>query len=437
MDLWNKAGVKALLYPGGALLAVVAVLLGSGWVPLSSPVVHFYFYSVFAVGALLAWRFRSGRVLLALMNLALACRAIEFFAASRPASTGPGRIALEAIAFLLPLNVVGLASMRERGISISAFATPFLVLFCEAVFVAAICRPGEVTGPSFLHPGLLDHHWFQWTRVPQLAWIVFFAAAGFLALRVLHYRKPVEGGLLWALVAAFFGLQAGGAGPMAVAYFGTAGLVLAGSIVENSYFLAFHDELTSLPARRAYNEALLRLEVPYAVAVVDIDHFKSFNDTYGHDTGDQVLCMVASRLARVTGGGQAYRVGGEEFAVLFPGKTMEEVVSHLELLRLAIEQSTFLMRSGSERRKRPIESDRRRPSRKKNAAAVAPVPEAAQTKELSVTVSIGVAEATGKKKDVQEVVRAADKALYKAKHNGRNQVVSATAGRVKGRRSIA
>ena len=133
----------------------------------------------------------------------------------------------------------------------------------------------------------------------------------------------------------------------------------------------------------------------------------------------------------------AFRVGGEEFAVLFPGRTMEEALSHLELLRLAIEQSSFLMRSGGERRKRPIESDRRRPSRKKGAPATAPVPEAAQTKELSVTVSIGVAEAMGKKKDVQEVVRAADKALYKAKHNGRNQVVSAVAARSRNRRSIA
>ena len=99
----------------------------------------------------------------------------------------------------------------------------------------------------------------------------------------------------------------------------TAGLILISSIIENSLFLAYHDELTSLPARRAFNDALLRLEAPYTVAVVDIDHFKKFNDTYGHETGDQVLRLVAAKLAGVTGGGRAYRVGGEEFSILFPG----------------------------------------------------------------------------------------------------------------------
>jgi len=97
-------------------------------------------------------------------------------------------------------------------------------------------------------------------------------------------------------------------------------VLAAGSIVETSYLLAYHDELTTLPSRRAFHDALLRLEAPYSIAMVDIDHFKRCNDTYGHDTGDQVLRMVASRLARVSGGGQAYRCGGEEFAILFSGK---------------------------------------------------------------------------------------------------------------------
>ena len=130
----------------------------------------------------------------------------------------------------------------------------------------------------------------------------------------------------------------------------TAGLILISSIIENSYFLAYHDELTTLPARRAFNDALLRLEAPYAVAVVDIDHFKKFNDTYGHDTGDQVLRLVAGKLAGVTGGGRAYRVGGEEFSILFPGKSAKDVMPHLDLLRTVIEVATFRVRGGEERR---------------------------------------------------------------------------------------
>ena len=83
--------------------------------------------------------------------------------------------------------------------------------------------------------------------------------------------------------------------------------------------MAYDDELTGLPARRALNEALTRLRGVYTVAMVDIDHFKRFNDEHGHDVGDQLLRMVGARVGEVRGGGRAFRYGGEEFAVLFPG----------------------------------------------------------------------------------------------------------------------
>ncbi len=122
--------------------------------------------------------------------------------------------------------------------------------------------------------------------------------------------------MFWSLVATWLGFQAGGAGKTGSAYFGVAALVLASSIIENSYSLAYQDELTGLASRRAFNDALLRLKHPYAIAAVDIDHFKRINDNFGHDTGDQVLRLVASKLARVSGGGEAFRVGGEEFTIL-------------------------------------------------------------------------------------------------------------------------
>jgi GGDEF domain-containing protein len=199
--------------------------------------------------------------------------------------------------------------------------------------------------------------------------------------------------------------------------------------VENSYLLAYHDELTTLPSRRAFNDAFLRLQDPYAIAVVDIDHFKKFNDTYGHDTGDQVLRLVAANLARVTGGGTAYRCGGEEFNILFPGRTTSEVADHLEQLRASIESSKFRMRKG-DRRQAPRGPDRRnepaRTRRRKGQALRELVQDAAPTM-LSVTVSIGVA-ASGKERSTPDLVlQAADKALYRAKANGRNRIETATA----------
>ncbi len=151
------------------------------------------------------------------------------------------------------------------------------------------------------------------------------------------------------MAAVFLWLQFAPVGKASDAYVATAALILAASLIETSYVLAYHDELTGIRGRRAFNESLLSLDQQYAIAIVDIDHFKKFNDTYGHDVGDQVLCMVAKRLSQVGGDGQAFRCGGEEFAIVFPNTSAKEAFDHLDALRQIIEKSTFHVR-GSERR---------------------------------------------------------------------------------------
>jgi GGDEF domain-containing protein len=244
------------------------------------------------------------------------------------------------------------------------------------------------------------------------------------------FRKPAESGLLWALAAVFLALRFGGAGRIGSAYFAMAAIVLASAVVETSYLLAYHDELTTLPSRRAFNEALLRLAAPYSIAMVDIDHFKRCNDTYGHDTGDQVLCMVASKLARVAGGGQAYRCGGEEFAILFSGKTTQDVLEPLEDLRVVIEGSRLRLRGG-DRRQQPRGPDRRSRTtgRRRAGDAIRQLSRTESSSEISVTVSIGVATAKVERATAHEVIQAADKALYRAKAEGRNRVETAVSSR--------
>jgi diguanylate cyclase (GGDEF)-like protein len=435
VDLGNKAALRALVVPGGILLLAAVVLLQGRLLPLPASAVALYYYAVFGAGILLAWRFHSSRVFLAIIILLLAHRAVVFFSAGRVVSAGPGRIALEAVALLLPLNFVVLALLRERGLTPAALFPRLGLLFLESVFVAILCRPGQITSSAF-HFNLLPQSLFHWTRIPQLAWLCFGAAVAFLLVRTLLYRKPAESGLLWSLSAAFLCLQAGGVGRMGSAYVATGGLILAASIIENTYVLAYHDELTLLPARRAFNEALLRLEEPYSIAMVDIDHFKQFNDTYGHEIGDQVLRMVAARLARVSGGGQAFRVGGEEFAILFPGETAQEALPHLELLRFEIEASIFRVRAGMERRTSSYGADRRRNVRRR-PIRVRPRRVPRGSGELYVTVSIGVAEPGTRVREVDQVIRAADKALYRAKQTGRNRVESASSERARLKRSIA
>ena len=83
----------------------------------------------------------------------------------------------------------------------------------------------------------------------------------------------------------------------------------------------------------------------YVLAMGDVDHFKSFNDTHGHDIGDQVLKLVAARLAEVEGGGRAFRYGGEEFTVLFDDATLEQAMPHLEATRASVEAYRMAVRS--------------------------------------------------------------------------------------------
>jgi diguanylate cyclase (GGDEF)-like protein len=440
MDLWNQATLKSLVVPGAVLLLASVVLLGGGFLPVSASAIDLCYSAVFAAGILLAWRFHSSRVLFALVFLWVAHRAVEFFSGGRLASSGPGRIAFEAVAFLLPLNFVILSFIRERGLAISAIASRLAILFVESVFMALICRPGELTGPGVFHFSFVSRHALAWTRIPQPAWLAFFLAFGVLLVRFLLYRKPVESGLLWSLAAVLFSLQVGGVGKISSAYAATAGLILVSSIIENSYVLAYHDELTGLPSRRAYNEALLRLEEPYAVAVVDIDHFKKFNDTYGHDTGDQVLRMVAGRLAQVGGGGRAFRVGGEEFSILFVGRMMKDVVEHLEILRGMVAASKFRVRGVEDRRRSPVRVADRRVAARGKTRRSRRVPVERGEGMLSVTISIGAAEPNAKLRDAEQVIGAADKALYKAKNAGRNRVEIASSARPRaatGGRSIA
>ena len=431
MDLWSRGTLKSLVVPGGILLLAAVVLISGIFASVSSAGVDYYYYAVFGAGILLASRFRSSRVLLALVFLLLSHRALAFFSIPASHTLVPTRVALEAISVLLPINLLIIAFTRERGFSVPSVAPKLCLLFVESVFVAILCRPGQVSGPALLHPGFSAHSSFHWTTVPPFATLIFALAFVVLAARALLYRKPLESGLLWSLVAAFLAVAAGGVGRSADAYFATAGLVLVSSIIENSYVLAYHDELTTLPGRRAFNEALLRLEEPYSIAVVDIDHFKRFNDTHGHETGDEVLRMVASRLARVSGGGEAFRVGGEEFSILFPKLAMQETVPHLERVRTAIEASTFRVRGSQDRRRVPRGPDRRTASRSKGARIRELAVQDEPTMDLSVTVSIGVAEPNARTTVVEDVIRAADKALYRAKQAGRNRVETATSGRAR------
>lgn len=421
MDLWNQTTVKVFLVPGSILLSVL-VLLDSAIVTIPTSVVIFYYIATFALGLLLAWRFHSTRILFLLTVLLLCEQPMAYLSARHALSPASTDNALAAISILLPLNFVALAFVRENGFTAPALASRGVFLFLQSVFVVLMCRSDHAAEARLLHFTVLHRHWLSLIKIPQLGALAFLLSLGVLLLRFLLYRKPVESGFFWALLLSFMALQSGGLGKTATVYFATTALVLVASVIETSYLMAYHDELTGLPARRAFNQAVLELGERYSIAIVDVDHFKRFNDTYGHDIGDQVLRMVASRLAKVTGGGKAYRCGGEEFSVIFAERSARDASDHLELLRQSIEESRFRVRGGVDRRKRPRGPDRRqiaiRRSRTRNRNNFRRA-----GGNVAVTVSIGVAEASTRNHDVNQVIKAADQALYRAKERGRNRVV--------------
>jgi len=419
--VWSQATLKSLLVPGGILLLGVVLLAYSGWLTLALPAISFLYYCAIGGGMLLAWRFHSSRIFLSLLVVFLAEQAVGLFAGQPHLVSMTAR----AVAVLVPLNFVVIAVMRERGFTAASLSPIALLLFVEAVTVAVFTSSAAADKPSATQVQHL-------VTLPRYAITVLSLAAIFLIVRFLITRKPSDSALLWSLCAFAVALHFTGTPRISMLYWAASGCILGVSIVENSYLLAYHDELTSLPSRRAFNDAMMRLQSPYSIAVVDIDHFKKFNDTYGHDTGDQVLRLVASNLARVTGGGQAYRCGGEEFMILFPGKAAPEVTGHLEQLRKAIESSEFRRRGGDRRQapRGPERRSQRTRGRANKGQAIRQLAEEKPAAALSVTVSIGIATAASESSDPDRVLQAADKALYRAKANGRNRLETASSTRV-------
>ena len=189
-----------------------------------------------------------------------------------------------------------------------------------------------------------------------------------------------------------------------------AGICLVWGLLRSTHAMAYRDELTGLLGRRALGEHLDRLGRRYCIAMLDVDHFKKFNDTHGHDVGDEVLRMVSSHISMV-GGGTAYRYGGEEFCVVFPRRSVQEAAAALDVVRERIAEYHMSIR---DRDRRPVRS--RDGASKRGATRLG-------SSHVSVTISAGVAQRSEELPKPDAVVMSADKMLYRAKKAGRNRVI--------------
>ena len=369
------------------------------------PLVPVYPWIVFGAGVLLGWRFHRLQPILALVLLLAAERTLATFADAGAAPAD--RAVTAAVALLLPLDLAVLAWHSERSLRAGAGRLTLALLLVQPLAVVLVRQPELESLARALDAGRAGGPGLRGAALTQPELLAFGAALALASARFALRQTLIQSGFLWALLAAFLAVGAG-TGLAATVYLTTGGLVLVLALVETSHHMAYDDELTGLPGRRAFEDALLRLGGQFAIAMLDIDHFKRFNDEHGHDAGDQLLRMVGATLTRTEGGGRAFRYGGEEFAILFPGRSAVDALPHLEALRRAIEATGFTLRG----RDRPTQKPKR------------PVA-AGPRRKLSVTVSIGVAESDGGEADPREVVKAADRALYRAKGAGRNRVVCA------------
>lgn len=404
-----KQKLRALVFPEGILLAAVVALVHWGAAdPAAAPVVRAYPLVVLVAGTLLAWRFRRGRLVVALAALVLADRAMLGLTPFAPDAVHAGPAVVRAVAILLPVTFAVLAFLGERGLftkpglrRLGMLALPAALVV--GVWVASDAYPQRTARVVDL--ALLPPQSVAWLPLGQLATLGALLAVAALVVRTLWRPDFESRGFLWAAVASVIAASVVAVDGHSTLYLADAGLVLVVATVEAAYAMAYHDELTGLPARRALRDALMQMEGAYTIAMVDVDHFKRFNDDHGHAAGDQVLRLVATCLGRVGGGGRAYRYGGEEFAVLFRGKNVIESAPYLEKLRESVAESAFMVRGPG----RP----RRKPKSRRGRAS--------KTRRIVVTISIGAAHSRGTAGPA-EVLKAADKQLYRAKEGGRNRV---------------
>ncbi len=322
---------------------------------------------------------------------------------------GDAALVFHLSCLLLPVLYGLFGAWRERSHLLQDLLARAAVLLAIVGTVWALAR----RFPEAVQAWLVEIHWplwhGQWMSLIQLAYPLFLIAGVLLAVQYLRQPRPLHAALLLGLLGLLWMLPNTFILPNALQVMSSlVMLMLVAAVVHEAYQMAFRDELTGLPGRRALNDRLERLGRNYVLAMTDVDHFKKFNDTHGHDVGDQVLRLVASQLRKVGGGGRAYRYGGEEFTLVFPGKSIEECLPHLEAVRQAIEAYQVQLR---DKQSRP-QDDQQGRSRRRGSGA----------QSVSVTISIGVAERDAEQRTPAEVIKAADQALYAAKSAGRNRV---------------
>ena len=369
--------------------------------PPAMLVVEYSSYVILGLGIILSIRFNQGRVFLIILLLTLSQLFLNYYSELLISIATYSQVLYPLMCLLIPLNIVTISHLKERGLFSLWGKIRIALILIELFVIYKIAVSNYSSIQKVLNYKFINLP-FEKTIMNQTTLLIFLFTLIFLIIKAYVKNSVFEVRLVGVIISIFTALYFINDKISFSIFLSAAGLMLIISIIEDSYSMAYLDELTGIPSRRALRENLMKLGNKYVIAMIDIDFFKKFNDKYGHDVGDDVLKLVASNLVQVTGGGRAFRYGGEEFTILFPGKSINDVIPHLENLREQVSKSGYTRKSSK------AQSSSK--SKRENSS------------QLFVNISIGVCEKNSTYKYPSDVIKGADKALYRAKKKGRNCV---------------
>ncbi|MEZ8206987.1 GGDEF domain-containing protein [Vibrio splendidus] len=364
-------------------------------------------YILLSVAVLLCHTFRQGRMAMVSLTMLVAYLIIQV-RLQTPLNTGTTLLELSLLAALVPVTCLLVYAFPDNGVNSKSMLLYAIVLVLFMVWAQLIVSHFHAGGFESWSEGLL----FivrDFSKLPFFLVLYSLCLLGLTAILVLVYNRSIDVVvystiLLSSCTFIFFDVQY-----ISSTMFSLSGTLIIVYVMSASHDMAFNDQLTNIPGRHALEVDMKHLGRKYSMAMVDIDHFKKFNDTYGHDIGDDVLKLVARILRETTGGAKAYRYGGEEFTIIFKGKYTEQVKEHLQVLISEIQNYDMTIRNSHER---PDDHEVGIKNRGQNGKP---------SEVVNVTVSIGLSDSTTTKHP-DEVLKLADKALYKAKETGRNKL---------------
>jgi diguanylate cyclase (GGDEF)-like protein len=401
---------RALISLGINCLLLIIAYFVSMWLKAASPTIKllspYISYVFFAAGMFFGWWFNRSRVFFCSLTLMLCQLVLLHYMPQGLDRTEYYNMILSIVSVYIPLNILIFSIQKERGIASPWGRMRLVFIAAELLTGAWIIWYNDTDLLQLFNIQLFPLNIQFLSGFSHLSISLFFITLIYLFSRQAVTGKNHDASFMGITIFSFAALFTSKDASTSAVMFALSGLMLAAVVLRASHSMAYLDELTGLPSRRALKEEMLKLGSRYTIAMLDIDHFKKFNDTHGHDTGDDVLKLVAVCIKGVGGGGKAFRYGGEEFTIIFPGKEAEEAIPYLEELREYIANRGFIKRSKSRPKEKPAEIVTKKSSYKK----------------LYLTVSIGAAEKNEKNKNAEEVIVAADKALYRAKSKGRNCV---------------